>query len=112
MAFLLLFLLHWPTHDSNSEPKLAIAFVLAPFPLSMVAAWLARGPAWPIVGLVAAFVMLALAFIQPDYDLWVSGGNLSFFLFIAVPAVTGFTFTCSALLLGKIAGLLAAAVGR
>ncbi|MFI6321223.1 hypothetical protein ACIBG8_27045 [Nonomuraea sp. NPDC050556] len=44
MAFLLLLLLRWPTRDSDSELKLLTAFVLAPFPLSAVAALLARLP--------------------------------------------------------------------
>lgn len=60
VAFLLLLLLHWPTRDSDSELRLAMAFALAPFPLSMVAALLARLPAWPIVGLLAPFAMLTV----------------------------------------------------
>ncbi|MFI6789796.1 hypothetical protein ACIBG4_20980 [Nonomuraea sp. NPDC050383] len=106
VAFLLLLLLHWPTRDSDSELNLAMAFALAPFPLSMVAALLARLPAWPVVGLVAPFAMLAVVFIQPDYDSWVSDGNLSLYLSIAVPAATGFVLTAllCALLFGKTAG--------
>ncbi|MER6509413.1 hypothetical protein ABT158_21505 [Nonomuraea sp. NPDC001636] len=106
VGFLLLLLLHWPTRDSDSEVELALAFALAPFPLSMVAALLARLPAWPAVGLLAPFAMLAVVFLQPDYDSWVSDGNLSLYLFIAVPAVTGFTLTAMlcALLLSKAAG--------
>ncbi|MBB5776601.1 hypothetical protein [Nonomuraea jabiensis] len=105
VGFLLLLLLHWPTRDSDSELKLAMAFALAPFPLSMVAALLARLPAWPAVGLVAPFAMLAVVFIQPDYGSWVSGENLALYLLIAVPAVTGFTLTAllCALLFGKAA---------
>ncbi|MGP3963920.1 hypothetical protein ACTWPT_48950 [Nonomuraea sp. 3N208] len=106
VAFLLLLLLHWPTRDSDSELKLAMAFALAPFPLSMLAALLARLPVWPAVGLVAPFAMLAVAFIQPDYDSWVSDDNLALYLFLAVPAVTGFMLTAllCALLFGKTAG--------
>ncbi|RSN03638.1 hypothetical protein DMB42_33595 [Nonomuraea sp. WAC 01424] len=106
VAFLLLLLLQWPARDSDSELKLAMAFALAPFPLSMVAALLARLPAWPIVGLMAPFAMLGVAYIQPDYDPWVSDENLSLSLFIAVPAVTGFMLTALlfALLIGKTAG--------
>ncbi|MEV4167766.1 hypothetical protein [Nonomuraea sp. NPDC049709] len=106
VAFLLLLLLHWPTRDSDSELKLAMAFALAPFPLSMVAALLARLPAWPAVGLVAPFAMSAIVFIQPDYDSWVSDEKLAFYLLIAVPAVTGFMLTAllCALLFGKTVG--------
>ncbi|MFF0770209.1 hypothetical protein ACFYUK_15085 [Nonomuraea wenchangensis] len=53
VAFALLLLLHWPTRDSDSELRLLSAFALAPFPLSMAAAWLARLPVWPLVGLLA-----------------------------------------------------------
>ncbi|WP_188188480.1 hypothetical protein [Nonomuraea sp. SYSU D8015] len=106
MAFLLLLLLHWPTRDSDSELKLAMAFALAPFPLSMLAALLARLPVWPAVGLVAPFAMLAVAFIQPEYDSWVSDDKLALYLFIGVPAVTGFMLTAllCALLFGETAG--------
>ncbi|MGP3921193.1 hypothetical protein ACTWQA_57115 [Nonomuraea sp. 10N515B] len=106
MAFSLLLLLHWPTRDSDSELKLAMAFALAPFPLSMLAALLARLPVWPAVGLVAPFAMLAVAFIQPDSDPWVSDDKLALYLSMAVPAVTGFMLTAllGALFLGKTAG--------
>ncbi|MBB6346220.1 hypothetical protein FHU36_002729 [Nonomuraea muscovyensis] len=106
MAFVLPLLVHWQVRDSESELRLAMALALAPFPLSMVAALLARLPAWPAVGLVAPFVMLAVVFIQPHYDSWVSDENLALHLFIAVPAVTGFMITAllCALLFRKTAG--------
>ncbi|MEV4367473.1 hypothetical protein AB0J71_10405 [Nonomuraea sp. NPDC049637] len=90
---MLLLLLAWPTTDSDSELKLAMAFALAPFPLSMVAAWLARLPYWPAVGLVAPFVMLAVVVIQPEYDPWVSNETLAFGMLIGVPVVVGFLLT-------------------
>ncbi|MEU6722834.1 hypothetical protein ABZ917_03870 [Nonomuraea wenchangensis] len=93
VAFALLLLSHWPTRDSDSEIKLLSAFALAPFPLSMMAAWLARLSPWPLVGLLAPFAMLAIALIQPNYDSWLPDGNLSLYLLIAVPATTGFTAT-------------------
>lgn len=94
VAVLLLLLLAWPTTDSDSELKLAMAFALAPFPLSMVAAWVARLPYWPAVGLVAPFVMLAVVVIQPDYDSWVSNETLAAFgMLIGVPVVVGFMLT-------------------
>ncbi|MBE1589572.1 hypothetical protein ACFPOI_09355 [Nonomuraea angiospora] len=93
VAVLLLLLLSWPTTDSDSELKLAMAFALAPFPLSMVAAWLARLPYWPVVGLVAPFAMLAVVIIQPEYDSWVSNDTLAFCMLIAVPVVVGFMLT-------------------
>lgn len=50
--------------------------------------------------------MLAVVLIQPDYDSWVPDGNLSLYLSIAVPAVTGFMLTAllCALLLSKAKG--------
>ncbi|MEU6713924.1 hypothetical protein ABZ897_20835 [Nonomuraea sp. NPDC046802] len=105
MAVFLLLLLAWPTTDSDSELRLAMAFALAPFPLSMVAAWVARLPYWPAVGLVAPFAMLAVGVIQPEYDSWVSNETLAFCMLMAGPVVVGFMFTvlvCE-LLFGKIA---------
>lgn len=93
VAVLLLLLLAWPTTDSDSELKLALAFALAPFPLSMVAAWVARLPHWPAVGLVAPFAMLAVVVIQPDYDSWMSNETLAFGMLIGVPVVVGFVLT-------------------
>jgi len=106
VAFLLLLLLHWPTRDSDSELKLAMALAVAPFPLSVVAALLARLPVWPALGPAAPFGMLAVAFIQPDYDAWVSNERLSVYLSITVPAVAGFMLTTlfCALLFRKTAG--------
>ncbi|MGA4995517.1 hypothetical protein [Nonomuraea bangladeshensis] len=93
VAFALLLLLHWPTRDSDSELKLLSAFALAPFPLSLVAAWLARLSPWPLVGMLAPFAMLAVAFLQPDYGSWTPDENLPLYLFVAVPATTGFVVT-------------------
>ncbi|MED7928403.1 hypothetical protein SMD20_29390 [Nonomuraea sp. LP-02] len=93
VAVALLLLLHWPTRDSDSELRLLSAFALAPFPLSMAAAWLARLPVWPLVGLLAPFAMLAVAFIQSDHVSWMPEGNLSLHLVIAVPATAGFMGT-------------------
>ncbi|MEU4509175.1 hypothetical protein AB0G05_06750 [Nonomuraea wenchangensis] len=93
VAFALLLLLHWPTRDSDSEIKLLSAFALAPFPLGMAAAWLARLPPWPLVGMLAPFAMVAVAFLQPNYASWMPGGTLSAYLLIAVPATTGFMVT-------------------
>ncbi|MEO3796635.1 hypothetical protein ABGB14_41105 [Nonomuraea sp. B10E15] len=105
VAALLLLFLHWPTTDSDSELKLAVAFALAPFPLSMVAAWSARLPYWPAVGLTAPFVMLAVVVLQPAYDSWVYDETLAFGLLIGVPVVVGFMITAllSALVAGKTA---------
>ncbi|MEV0195994.1 hypothetical protein [Nonomuraea sp. NPDC050691] len=91
VAVLLLLLLAWPATDSELE--LAMAFALAPFPLGMVAAWVARLPHWPAVGLVAPFVMLAVVVIQPDYDSWVSNETLALGMLIGVPGVVGFMLT-------------------
>ncbi|SDL64148.1 hypothetical protein SAMN05421869_12885 [Nonomuraea jiangxiensis] len=92
-AVLLLLLLAWPVDDSESEVNLAIAVALAPFPLSMTAAWLARLPVWPLIGLMAPFAMLGVFVFQPDYDSWVSHQGLSFALSITIPVVSGFVFT-------------------
>lgn len=104
VAVLLLLLLALPADDSDSQLRLAMAFALAPFPLSTLAAWLARLPYWPAVGLMAPFVMLAAVALQPDYDSWVSHRTLSFGLTIGIPAVAGFMLTAllCALLAGKI----------
>jgi hypothetical protein len=59
----------------------------------MVAAWAARLPHWPAVGLVAPFVMLAVVVIQPDYDSWVSNETLAFGMLIGGPLVVGFMLT-------------------
>jgi hypothetical protein len=93
VAISLLLLLLWPVSDSDSQLNLAFAVALAPFPLSMVAAFLARLPYWALVGLVAPFAMLAVFFFQPAYDAWVSDESLAFAILMALPVAVGFTVT-------------------
>ena len=104
---LLLLFRYWPTYDSDGEVYLVMALVLAPFPLSLLGALVARLPGWPMVGLVAPFAMLALFFLQPTYDSWLPDERLAFAIQLAVPVVVGFML--SALLCALIVGKLAPA---
>ncbi|WP_345566812.1 hypothetical protein [Nonomuraea rosea] len=101
---LLLLFRYWPAYDSDGELYLVSALLLAPFPLSLLAALLARLPGWPIVGLVAPFAMLAIFLAQPTYDAWLTNERLARYIPVVVPIVAGFMLTAmlSALLVGRI----------
>jgi hypothetical protein len=100
---LLLLFRYWPTYDSDGEVHLVLALVLAPFPLSLLAALLARLPGWPVVGLVAPFAMLAVFFVQPTYDSWLPNERRAHYIPVAVPVVAGFMLTAMlcALIVGR-----------
>ncbi|MFI6297767.1 hypothetical protein ACIBEJ_39675 [Nonomuraea sp. NPDC050790] len=91
VAFLLLS--QWPVDDSQDELRLAAALMIAPFPLSLLGALLARLPHWPVAGLLAPFAMLVILHFQPAYDAWIPDERLAFVFLLGVPVVAGFTLT-------------------
>ncbi|MEV0144674.1 MULTISPECIES: hypothetical protein [unclassified Nonomuraea] len=95
---------YWPTYDSDGEVYLVSVLLLAPFPLSLLAALLARLPGWPAVGLVAPFAILAVFFFQPTYESWLPNESLALYIPWAVSVVAGFMLTAMicALIVGRI----------
>ncbi|WP_327088447.1 hypothetical protein OIE66_40040 [Nonomuraea sp. NBC_01738] len=93
VALSLLLLMHWPTNDSDDELNLLKALIVAPFPLSALAARLARlSPSW-LIGLLAPVAMLLVFMVQPDDGSWLPDEQLGLYVQLAVPIVVGFMLT-------------------